>query len=69
MTTIRVPAAIRPFALRALFGVLCLSAAPSPVCAQRAAAASAQTPAAVPASAPAVVSDGRQLNADEIRNQ
>ena len=68
MTTIRVPAAIRPIALRALFGILCLSAAPSPVCAQRAAAAPAQAPVAAPAPA-AVVTDGRQLNANEIRNQ
>ncbi len=41
MMTIRVPAALRPLAVRAAFGVLCLSAAPSPVCAQRATAAPA----------------------------
>jgi hypothetical protein len=71
MMTIRVPAAIRPLAVRAFFGVLCLSAAPSPVCAQRATAAAQAPagPAAAPSQAPAVVTDGRQLNADDVRNQ
>ena len=70
MMTIRVPATLRPLALRAFFGVLCLSAAPSPVCAQRANAAT-QAPVPVTAAAPAtaVVTDGRQLNADDVRNQ
>lgn len=68
MTTIRVPAAFRPFALRAIFGILCLSAAPTPVCAQRAAAAPAQAPVATPAPAP-LASDGRQFNANDVRNQ
>jgi hypothetical protein len=71
MTTTRVRAALRPFVLRAFFGILCLSAAPSPVCAQRAAAAPAPAPApaATPAQPAAVVTDGRQFNADDIRNQ
>jgi hypothetical protein len=71
MMTTRVPAAIRPLAVRAFFGVLCLSAAPSPVCAQRATAAAQAPagPAAAPSQAPAVVTDGRQLNADDVRNQ
>ena len=57
-------------AVRAFFGVLCLSAAPSPVCAQRATAASqVPAPAAAAAQAPGVVTDGRQLNADDVRNQ
>jgi hypothetical protein len=72
MMTIRVPAAFRPLALRAVFGVLCLSAAPSPVCAQRAAADPAPVaaaPVAATAQAPTLVNDGRQMNADEVRNQ
>ena len=58
-------------AVRAFFGVLCLSAAPSPVCAQRATAASQvpAAPAVASAQAPGVVTDGRQLNADDVRNQ
>ena len=68
--TIPAPAALRPLALRAFFGVLCLSAAPSPVCAQRAnAATQAPAPVAAAAQPPVVVTDGRQLNADDVRNQ
>jgi hypothetical protein len=70
MTTISLPAAsfLRPFVTRAIFGVLCLSAAPSPVCAQRVAAAPAVTaPSTTAAQAPlTTVSDQR---ADETRNQ
>ena len=59
--------AIRPFSVlqRALFAAICLSAAPSPVCAQRAAAAPAAAQAA-PAQAVAPLSEQR---ADETRNQ
>lgn len=57
-----------PFSLlqRAVFAAICLSAAPSPVCAQRAAAATAAAPAAAAQPAPVPVSEQR---ADETRNQ
>ena len=46
-------AASRPHVLRMAFGLVCLAAAPSPVCAQRAAAAAlTQTPSAAVAQAP-----------------
>lgn len=57
-----------PILRKAVFAVLCLSAAPSPVCAQRATAAPSVSPApgaAVPAP-PGPASDQR---ADETRNQ
>lgn len=55
----------RRVATRTIFGVLCLAAAPAPVCAQRAAAAPAVTPA-LQDRMPVPVSDQR---ADETRNQ
>lgn len=65
-TCLRATAAFRPFLTRTMFAALCLSAAPSPVCAQRAAAAPAVAPATAAAAQAALVSDQR---ADETRNQ
>jgi hypothetical protein len=56
----------QPFFARAMFGLLCLSAAPSPVCAQRATAATVETPAQAPAAAPA---QGSVQSAEDTRNQ
>ena len=70
MTT-RVRATLRPLAVRAFFGVLCLAAAPSPVCAQRATAAMPAASAAAPAQsqAPPPVADVPQQRADDTRSQ
>lgn len=65
-------AVLRCAATRTIFGVLCLAAAPSPVCAQRATAATPGAVVAPPTASPqafAVVDDGREQSADEVRNQ
>jgi hypothetical protein len=53
---------------RAVFAVICMSAAPSPVCAQRAAAAPAVQPGP-PVAAQATLAQVTEQRADETRNQ
>lgn len=58
-----------PFLQRAVFAAICLSAAPAPVCAQRATAAPAVAAPSEPPVAAVAVSQGSIQSADDTRNQ
>ncbi|WP_396624110.1 hypothetical protein [Luteitalea sp.] len=69
MTT-PLPAPLRAVLSRVAFGILCLSAAPAPVCAQRATAAAVPQVAPAAAPAPAIATAGAESRrADDIRGE